>query len=167
LIDNQPKTSPDKQVVSNIFGECQRYPSISANAESTREHAVTPEKRKDDFERPIAKKPKREAKTPLSAVKIAANKQTRPKPPQKPKKQTCKRTKQQTKTQRKPSKNPAKKPKTQSKAKPKKQPKTPKYIEAQAVSDPELNFEYVDRSSEDEPEWLSSVFSDPVLMPRH
>jgi len=75
LIDNQPKTSPDKQVVSKVFGECQRYPSISANADSSREASVTPEKRKDDFESPTAKKPKREVKTQLSAVKKTQKKQ--------------------------------------------------------------------------------------------
>ena len=158
LIDNQPKTSPEHQVVSNVFGECKRYPSISANVESSREAVVIPEKRKAEREEPPVKKPKRENLIQTRVVK---------KPPQTLKKQTCKRTRKQTKTQRKSAKNPAKKPKTQSKAKPKSQPKTRKYIEAKAISDDELNFEYVDMSSEDEPEWVNSVLSEPVLMPRH
>ena len=84
LIDNQPKTSPENQVVSNIFGECQRYPSITTD--SPREPIVTIEKRKEDFEKPIAKKPKREVKTQLSANKIAVKKETKRKPTQKQKK---------------------------------------------------------------------------------
>ena len=150
LIDNQPKTSPEHQVVSNVFGECKRYPSISANVESSREAVVIPEKRKDDFESPAAKKPKREAKAQTRVVKKPQKSQ--------PKKQTSKR---------KPAKKQAKKPKTQSKAKPKKQSKTPKYHNSQVISDHELNFEYVDVSSEDEPEWVNSVLSTPVLMPRY
>ena len=84
LIDNQPKTSPDHQAVSNIFGECQRYPSITTH--NSREPIVTIEKRKDDFESPTAKKPKREVKTQLSAIKIAAKKESKRKPTQKQKK---------------------------------------------------------------------------------
>ena len=29
LIDNQPKTTSDKQVVSDVFGHCQSYPHIT------------------------------------------------------------------------------------------------------------------------------------------
>ena len=150
LIDNQPKTTADKQVVSSVFGECKRYPNISSSTESSREAFGLSEKRKADFESPADKKPKREAKAQTRVVKKPQKSQ--------PKKQTSKR---------KPAKKQAKKPKTQSKAKPKKQSKTPKYIEAKAISDDELNFEYVDMSSEDEPEWVNSVLSEPVLMPRH
>ena len=160
LIDNQPKTPPDKQVVSNVFCECQRYPSISANADSSREALVMPEKRKVDFESPAAKKPKREnqAKIQPRAVKIPPKKQTKPKPTQKPKKS---RTRQQAKTQSKA----AKKPKRQ----PKKQSKTPRYNESQTISDEEtheFNFEHVDMSSDDEVEWANSVYSEPVIIPR-
>jgi len=95
LIDNQPKTSPEHQVVSSVFGECHRYPIISVNSLPI---AV---KRKAEPEESPAKKPKREVKT---------NPQKRPQ-----KKPTPKR-------QPKPNRQPKAKPK---KPKPKVNPKTP------------------------------------------
>ena len=145
----------DKQVVSNIFGECKRYPSITT--ESSIEAPVTPEKRKAELkERPV-KKPKRETKTQTKVVK-------KPQNTQKPKKQTCKRTRQKAKAQ----------PKATKKL------KKPKYNVSpqREISDHELNSEYEDflsasemtdssEDNENEPEWINSVFSEPVLMPRH
>jgi len=145
LIDNQPKTAPDKQVVSSVFDECRRYPSICANAESSREAVVIPEKRKDDFESPAAKKPKRENLTQTRVVKKSQKSQ--------PKKQTSKRTKQKPKRQ---AKKPTKKPKSQSK--PKKQAKTPKYHNSKAISDHEFNFENVDNSLSSDDNEMSTSF---------
>ena len=31
LIDNQPKTTSEKQVVSDVFGQCRSYPHISTH----------------------------------------------------------------------------------------------------------------------------------------
>jgi len=86
LIDNQPKTSVDKQVVSNVFGECQRYPTISANANTPREPVVTPVKRKVEFESPPTRKQKRQAKNPAKRQSKSAKIQ--PKAVKKQKRQT-------------------------------------------------------------------------------
>ena len=67
MIDNQPKTTSEKQVVSNVFEGCKSYPNISTN---TSEDVTTLEKlnesepvvrkehikRKMEHEKPHAKK---------------------------------------------------------------------------------------------------------------
>ena len=68
MIDNQPKTTSEKQVISNVFGECKSYPNISTD---TKEDVTTLErlnessepvvrkkkiKRKIEHEKPLAKK---------------------------------------------------------------------------------------------------------------
>ena len=39
LIDNQPKTTSEKQVISDVFGQCKSYPHISTQSEKT--HVTT------------------------------------------------------------------------------------------------------------------------------
>ena len=75
MIDNQSKTTSDKQVVADVFGHCQSYPHISTQSEITQATTeVQPKplvthkveipvpkqsvKRKTECEKPTAKKPK-------------------------------------------------------------------------------------------------------------
>lgn len=147
LVDNQPKTSPNHQVVSNIFGECQRYLSITTD--SSREAPVVPVKRKVQLDEPPVKKPKRENQAKPRAVNKSQKKQTKRKPTQKPKKS---QTRQQTKTQRKPAKKPKTQPKSTPKRQPKKQVETARYNDSPQyeISDSELNYENTDVTSGDE-----------------
>ena len=71
LIDNQPKTTSEKQVVSEVFGKCKSYPHISTQSEITQattdvQPTVTHKvecpkqvvKRNPEYEKPPAKKAK-------------------------------------------------------------------------------------------------------------
>ena len=86
LIDNQPKTTSEKQVVSEVFGKCKRYPPISTQSEITQvttdvQPSVTgkvecplpkqPVKRKTKREKPPAKRKRTEAE---QTVKPSAKK---------------------------------------------------------------------------------------------
>ena len=86
LIDNQPKTTSEKQVVSEVFGKCKRYPHISTQSEITQvttdvQPSVTgkvecplpkqPVKRKTKREKPPAKRKRTEGE---QTVKPSAKK---------------------------------------------------------------------------------------------
>ena len=108
LIDNQTKTTSDKQVVSDVFGHCQRYPSISTHVTEgvTQQDIATTE----GIEQP---KPtvthKVEIPVPKQSVKRRAEHE---KPPaKKAKTMTLKKESQSTKKQRVKTKPEAKKSK--------------------------------------------------------
>ena len=102
VIDNQPKTSNEKQVVSDVFGQCKSYPHISTQPEMTQVNTDVealpkqPVKRKPDNEKSPAKK----AKTVKQVVK---RKHENEKPPAK-KAKTQPARKTMSKTQSKPKK---------------------------------------------------------------
>jgi len=116
LIDNQPKTTSDKQVVSDVFGYCQSYPSISRNPApevtqgtlKTMEPGVKkePVKRKVELTKPPAKKPRKQLKPTKKQSKAKPNakkphntkKQSKPAKKQPKRKQSnAKKTKKQPK----------------------------------------------------------------------
>ena len=91
VIDNQPTTSNDKQVIADVFKQCKCYPYISTQSEITPaittaqpkvavqhklERPKPPVKRKRTSQKPVAKKAKRQF----------TKKQPRPKTQRKPKK---------------------------------------------------------------------------------
>ena len=94
VIENQPKTTSEKQVVSDVFGQCKSYPHISTQSEITqvttdvqppvtgnvkcpvRKQSV---KRKTECKKPIAKKPKTmNPKKQTKTKQTAKKKQTKP-----------------------------------------------------------------------------------------
>ena len=94
LIDNQPKTTSEKQVISDVFGQCKSYPHISTQSEKT--HVTTdvqspitgnvkcplpkqPVKRKPENEKPPAKKAKT-VKLTAKKVKTLPKTQSKSKP---------------------------------------------------------------------------------------
>ena len=94
LIDNQPKTTSEKQVVSEVFGKCKSYPYISTQSEITQattdvQPSVTGKvecplpkqsvKRKPENEKPPAKKAKT-ASVKQSAKKVKTLPKTQSKP---------------------------------------------------------------------------------------
>ena len=110
LVDNQPKTTSENQVVADIFGKCKKYPHISSQLEITPtvvQATVTPNietpipkqslKRKPENEKPPAKKAKT-MKQSAKKVKTLPKTQTKTK-------QTAK--KKQTKPPVKKSRKPA------------------------------------------------------------
>ena len=88
VIDNQPKTTSEKQVVSEVFGKCKSYPHISTQSETTQ---VTTDvqplpkqsvKRKPENEKPPAKRKRTEgeqAKTVKQSAKKPKKVKTLPK----------------------------------------------------------------------------------------
>ena len=88
VIDNQPKTTSEKQVVSEVFGKCKSYPHISTQSEITQ---VTTDvqplpkqsvKRKPENEKPPAKRKRTEgeqAKTVKQSAKKPKKVKTLPK----------------------------------------------------------------------------------------
>ena len=88
VIDNQPKTTNEKQVVSEVFGKCKSYPHISTQSEITQ---VTTDvqplpkqsvKRKPENEKPPAKRKRTEgeqAKTVKQSAKKPKKVKTLPK----------------------------------------------------------------------------------------
>jgi len=121
LIDNQPKTTVDKQVVSSVFDECRCYPKISVNSLSI------PEKRKAELEELPTKKPKREVKT--NVVKKPQKRQPKAKP-------------------KKPKANPKRPLK---KATPKRQPKKPTNTQLYEIYNAESNSDNETDSEREEP----------------
>ena len=97
VIDNQPKTSSDKQVVAGVFGQCKSYPYISTQSEitqATTDVQLLPSV-KQKVERPVSKPPvKRKTKSeklPAKKAKTQSAKKPRkvkplPKTQSKPKK---------------------------------------------------------------------------------
>ena len=96
VIDNQPKTASEKQVVSDVFGRCKSYPHISTQSEITPvttdvqpkpsvkqkvESPVPkqPVKRKTKSEKPPAKKAKTQSAKKPRNVKSMPKAQTKPK----------------------------------------------------------------------------------------
>ena len=94
LIDNQPKTTSEKQVVSEVFGKCKSYPHIITQSEITQATTdVQPSvrgkvecplpkqsvKRKSENEKPPAKKAKT-ASVKQSAKKVKTLPKTQSKP---------------------------------------------------------------------------------------
>ena len=77
LIDNQPKTTSDKQVVSDVFGHCQSYPHITTGTHLASEVTQgTPEtvfrKRcidQSDVKNLLTKKPRKQSKNTKQRVK--------------------------------------------------------------------------------------------------
>ena len=96
MIDNQPKTTSEKQVVSDVFGQCKSYPHISTQSEITQattevqQQPVTgpvPKqsvKRKTKSEKPPAKKAKTQSAKKPKKVKPWPKTQTKPKKSRKP-----------------------------------------------------------------------------------
>ena len=88
VIDNRPKTTSEKQVVSEVFGKCKSYPHISTQSEITQ---VTTDvqplpkisvKRKPENEKPPAKRKRTEgeqAKTVKQSAKKPKKVKTLPK----------------------------------------------------------------------------------------
>ena len=88
VIDNQPKTTSEKQVVSEVFGKCKSYPHISTQSEITQ---VTTDvqplpkqsvKRKPENEKPPAKRKRtkgEQAKTVKQSAKKPKKVKTLPK----------------------------------------------------------------------------------------
>ena len=92
VIDNQPKTSNDKQVVADVFGQCKSYPHISTQPEitqATTDVQLLPSV-KQKVERPVSKPPvKRKTKSeklPAKKAKTQSAKKPLPKTQSKPKK---------------------------------------------------------------------------------
>ena len=85
LIDNQPKTPSEKQVVSDVFGQCLSYPHISTHLEEdvtqstpkTNEPLTPTEpkeqvQRKVDLEKPNAKKQRKRKSNPIENHRMSA-----------------------------------------------------------------------------------------------
>ena len=92
LIDNQPKTTSEKQVISDVFEQCQSYPNISTqptkevdtferNKPSKQNVKKESIKRKVELVKPLAKKP-RQTNKPTKATPKAKKprKSFKPKP---------------------------------------------------------------------------------------
>ena len=76
MIDNQPKTTSEKQVVSDVLGQCQSYPHISkhANAEVSR---ATPEMN-EQSKQSVKKEPvKRSVELPTPRAKKSRKQQSK------------------------------------------------------------------------------------------
>ena len=99
VIDNQPTTSNDKQVVAEVFTQCKSYPYISTQSEITQaitdaqlkpsiqpkvERQKQPVKRKSKSEKPPAKKAKTQSAKKSKKDKKLPQKQTKPKKSRKP-----------------------------------------------------------------------------------
>ena len=101
LIDNQPKKTSEKQVVSEVFGECKSYPHISTQSEITQtktdvqpKPSVTCKVECPLPKQPVKRKTKREK--PPTKRKRTEGEQTKPVKP------SAKKVKKLPKTQTKP-----------------------------------------------------------------
>ena len=116
LVDNQPKTTSEKQVVSDVFGKCKSYPHISTQSEITQ---VTTDvqplpavKRKVEPHVPPAKKQKK------PTVKRKAESDNKPAKKSKKQPKTKQTTKKDKKLPQKQTKPQTRKPRKQAVYKP-------------------------------------------------
>ena len=109
MIDNQTKTTNDKQVIADVFGACKRYPRISTQSEITQtttdvqpKPSVTCKVECPLPKQPVKRKTKREK--PPAKRKRTEGEQTKPVKP------SAKKVKTLPKTQTKPTVKRSKKP---------------------------------------------------------
>ena len=155
LVDNQPKTTADKQVVSDVFGNCQSYPHIT---KSTHTNSEVTQLIPDMESLPIEQSEVKNHSPKMPKVSVKRNVELTKPPAKKPRrKPTAKKPRKQSKPAKKRTKakpNAKKKPHTTKKqAKPKVY--KPRFIvtpprETMSSEEEEFNCEEDEFSSEDD-----------------
>ena len=166
LVDNQPKTTTDKQVVADVFGHCQSYPHITKSTHPAPEVTPgTPETESCRIE-PSEVKHKGPNQSAKKSKVLGKRKLELKKPPAKRKRTETKQTKQK---QSKPSKQRVKaKPKTKKKNKPKRTKPAiykPKFIVTpprESTGEEQFNSEEEQFSFEDESLNPTTSFQDEL-----
>lgn len=151
ILDNHPRTTSQKQVVADVFGDCYAYPHITSSPSPSTplpQNIATP--KVIEQSKPTAKQTKRKAE----GEKLPAEKQKTTKPTNQTKVKP-KPAKTQSKTKQQ-AKKPKKLPKKQSKPKAKK-PRKPKIYKPRFIrSPPRESSEEEQFNSEEEPRVLMS-----------